>query len=56
MLFEVDFAIKVYGSFHTVHKEFVYANSVSECQDKAEQIREDLRQHKSNQVHIFIEA
>jgi hypothetical protein len=56
MLFEVDFTIKVHGSFHSVHKAFVFANSVSECQDKAEQIRAELRQDKNNQVHIFIEA
>jgi hypothetical protein len=56
MLFEVDFAIKVHGNFHSVHKAFVFANSVSECQDEAKQIRVDLRQDKNNQVHIFIEA
>jgi hypothetical protein len=56
MLYEVDFAIKIHSCFHTVHTAFVFADSVSECQDKAEQIREDLSQHKTNQVHIFIEA
>jgi hypothetical protein len=55
MLFEVDFSIKINGYFQTVHKEFIFAESVSECQDKAESIREELPQNKHNHLHIFIE-
>jgi hypothetical protein len=56
MLYEVDFAIKLNGSFSTVHTEYIFAHSVSECQDRAEEILQDLPQNKNHHVHIFIEA
>jgi hypothetical protein len=56
MIFPVDFAIKINDSFCTVHTALIYAQSVSECQDKAEEIRESLPQNKKHHVHIFIEA
>jgi hypothetical protein len=56
MLYEVDFSVKVNGNFQTIHKEFIFADSVSECQDKAESIRDLLSQNKQQHVHIFIEA
>jgi hypothetical protein len=56
MLFEVDFAVKINGNFQTVHKEFVFAESVSDCQDKAETIRNELLVNNNHHVHIFIEA
>lgn len=55
MLFEVDFSIKVNDSFCTVHKQFIFAQSVSECQEQAEEILETLPQQKSHHVYIFIE-
>jgi hypothetical protein len=56
MLFHVDFALKVNGNFQIVHKAFIFAESVSECQDKAETVRDKLPQNKQQHVHIFIEA
>lgn len=53
-MFEVDFAIKVKGSFCTVHTAFIHASSVSECQDKADELKETLPQFKDHHVHIFI--
>lgn len=56
MLYEVDFSIKVNDSFCTIHKEFIFAQSVSECQDQAEIILQELPQSKNHHVRIFIEA
>lgn len=56
MLYEVDFSIKINGLFHSVYKGFVFANSVSECQEKAESILEELPQKDKHHIHIFIEA
>jgi hypothetical protein len=56
MLYQVDFSIKVNGSFFNVHQEFIFAQSVSECQDHAEKIREELPHNQQHHVHIFIEA
>lgn len=56
MVFEVDFAVQINNSFHTVQKAFIFADSVSECQDKAESLRDELIQSKNHHVHIFIEA
>jgi hypothetical protein len=56
MLYEVDFAIKINQCFQTVHKAFIDAESVSECQDHAEEVREQLPVNQNNHVHIFIEA
>jgi hypothetical protein len=56
MLYEVDFAIKVLGSFCTVHTAFIQAISVSECQAKAEEIRNTLPQSRNHDVRIFIAA
>ena len=56
LLFEVDFALKINGNFQTVHKEFIFAESVSECQFEAESIREELFIRKNQHVHIFIES
>ncbi|GAA0313606.1 hypothetical protein GCM10008967_00110 [Bacillus carboniphilus] len=55
MLFSVDFDIKINQSFSTVHTEIIPAISISECQDKAEQIREQLPLNQNNHIHIFIE-
>lgn len=56
MIYPVDFSIKVNDSFCTIHSELIFANSVSECQDVAENIRETLPQYKKHHVLIFIEA
>ena len=56
MLFEVDFALKINGTFQTISKDFIFAESVSECQDKAEEIRKKLRHSKNQNIYIFIEA
>lgn len=56
MLFEVDFAIKINNCFHTVHKAFIDAESVSDCMYQAEEEKEQLPANESNQIHIFIEA
>jgi hypothetical protein len=56
MVFEVNFALKVNGKFHVVHKAFVFAESVSDCQEKSEGIREELSLNKNHHIHIFIEA
>lgn len=56
MVYPVDFSIKVNGSFCTVHTVLIYANSVSECWNKAEGVRDMLPHNKSHQIHIFIEA
>lgn len=56
MLYEVDFAIKVNGSFSTIYTAFVQALSVSECQFKAEEIRDSLPQARNHNVQIFIGA
>jgi dynactin complex subunit len=56
MLFEVDYSIKINGNFQTIYKEFIFAASVSECQYKAEVIRDELHQNKQQHVHIFIMA
>jgi hypothetical protein len=56
MLYHVDFAIKINDSFQVVHKAFIFAESVSECQDKAETMREKLPQNKQHHVLIFIDA
>lgn len=55
MLFHVDFALKINSDFQIVHKAFIFAESVSDCQDKAEVIRDQLPQNKHHHVHIFIE-
>jgi hypothetical protein len=55
MLFEVDSSIKFNTIFQTIHTAYIFANSVSECQDKAEQIREELPLNQNQQIHIFIE-
>jgi len=54
MLFEVDFALRINGNYQTIHTAFVAADSVSECMDKAEGIRDELPQSKNQHVHIFI--
>jgi hypothetical protein len=56
MVFEVNFAVKINGNFQTVHKAFVFAESVSECQEKSEGIREELSLNKKHHIHIFIDA
>lgn len=56
MLYAVDFDIKVNQRFCTVHTAFIHASSVSECMNKAEEIKESLPANKSHQVHIFIEG
>ncbi|WP_170169225.1 hypothetical protein [Mesobacillus subterraneus] len=56
MLFEVDFAVKINNCFQTVHKAFIDAESVLECHDQAEEVREQLPVNQNNHVHIFIEA
>jgi hypothetical protein len=56
MLYEVDFSIKINGRFKSLHKELIFANSVTECRDKAKLIRDELLQNDKNQIHIFIEA
>jgi hypothetical protein len=56
MVFEVNFAIKINGNFKSVHQAFVFAEGVSDCQEKSEGIREELPQNKKHQIHIFIEA
>lgn len=56
MFYEVDFAIKVKGSFCTIHTAFIHAMSVSECQDKAEELRDTLPHAQKNDVRIFIGA
>lgn len=55
MLYAVDFAIKLNGTFHTIHTAFIEAISVSECQHKAEEMREELPQAKTQHIRIFIE-
>lgn len=54
LLFEIDYALKINGNFYTVFKEFVFADSVSECWGKAEPIREELELKNKQQIHIFI--
>jgi hypothetical protein len=54
LLFEIDYALKIHGSFYTVFKEFVFADSVSECWSKAEPIKEELELKNKQQIHIFI--
>jgi hypothetical protein len=54
MVFEIDFALKINGSFQTFHKELIFAGSVSECQDMAEAIRAELPHNQNYQVYIFI--
>jgi hypothetical protein len=56
MVYPVDFSIKINGNFQTIHKAFIFADSVSECRDKAEDMCNDLPQNKNHHVHIFIEA
>lgn len=56
MIYEVDFAIKLHGTFQTIYTAFIEAMSVSECQYKAEKIKENLPQDKTQDIRIFIEA
>jgi hypothetical protein len=56
MIYPVDFSIKINHSFCTIHSELIFADSVSECQEKAENIRDHLPQHRKQHVHIFIDA
>lgn len=56
LMFAVDFVIKIKQSFCTIHSAFILANSVSECQNKAEEILGTLPQSKEHHVHIFINA
>jgi hypothetical protein len=56
MVFEVNFALKFNGNFQTIHKAFVFAESVSDCQEKSESIRDELALNKNHHIHIFIEA
>ncbi len=56
MMYEVDFSIKLNGSFYSIHKEFIFAQSISECQDHAENILNGLPHNRNHHVHIFIEA
>jgi hypothetical protein len=56
MLFEVDFSVKINNCFQTIHKAFIDAESVSECQLQAEEVKEQLQANKNNPIHIFIEA
>jgi hypothetical protein len=51
MLFPVDFSIRVNGNFHTVHTELIFANSVSECKQLANEISKTLSQEN---IHIFL--
>lgn len=55
-MFEVDFSIKINGCFQTIHKAFIDAESVSECQAHAEEERAQLAQDKDHHIRIFIEA
>jgi hypothetical protein len=54
MLFEVDFAVKINDSFQTIHKEFIFADSVSKCQGEAETIRNELPHNRNHHIYIFI--
>jgi hypothetical protein len=56
MVYEVNFVIKINGNFQSVHRAIVFAESVSDCQEKSESIREELSQNKKQHIHIFIEA
>jgi hypothetical protein len=55
MVFEVDFSLKINGNFFEIHKALIFASSVSECQDKAEIMRNELPENKNHHIHIFIE-
>lgn len=54
MLFDVDFSVKSNGDFQTVHKALIFANSVTECKDLADEIKNNLKENKN--IYIFIEA
>lgn len=56
MIYEVDFAIKINNTFQTIHTAFIEAISVSECQHKAETIKDKLPHAKTEDIRIFIEA
>lgn len=56
MIFEVDFAIQINNDFQTIHKELIFAESVTECMDKAKRTKERLFQKENHKVHIFIGA
>jgi hypothetical protein len=56
MVYPVNFSIKINESFCTVQTALIFADSVSECMDKAEGVKETLPQYKKHHVHIFIEA
>lgn len=55
MLFSVDFSIQVNEHFQTVHWAFIPAESVSECREVAQEIKDSLPESKDHHVHIFIE-
>lgn len=55
MLYSVDFTIRVNETFSTILTAFIHAMSVSECMALAEDIKQDLRESKKHQIHIFIE-
>jgi hypothetical protein len=56
MVYPVNFSIKINESFCTVQTALIFADSVSECMDKAEGVKETLPQFKKHHVHIFIDA
>lgn len=55
MIYYVDFAINERGIFNTIHSALIAAISVSECQHKAEEIRDSQLNLTNNEIHIFIE-
>jgi hypothetical protein len=56
MVYPVDFSIKINDSFCTVQTSFIFADTISECMGKAEEVKQTLPQAKKQHVHIFIEA
>lgn len=55
MVFSVDFAIQKEGDFHIVYTALIQAESVTECKDTAQEIKEYLPENSKQEVLIFIE-
>ncbi|WP_165571505.1 hypothetical protein [Cytobacillus praedii] len=55
MVFSVDFAIQIKGDFHTVYSALIQAESVTECKNTAQEIRENLLENSKQEILIFIE-
>ena len=54
MLYQVDFAIRVKGSYCDIYQAFIFAMSLKEVKKEAEEIKAEIPGYKKQKIHVFI--